>query len=205
MRLTADEMEAGHLRGWGGRPPTPTSIMDELLRPVEGSGQGLSSSQQLGRPSMVWVVVRGRGPWAVRGLEPTVLGPRVEMARWMDGECDGVGGAGGSLPPPASHLLPHPLLRYLCDKVVPGNRVTIMGIYSIKKFGLTASRGRDRVGVGIRSSYIRVLGIQVDTDGSGECALGRTPVVPPLGCRWASSWSPRVHLCPCALSRTAAG
>eukprot|EP00069_Balaena_mysticetus_P008747 bmy_01180T0 len=34
--------------------------------------------------------------------------------------------------------------RYLCDKVVPGNRVTIMGIYSIKKFGLTASRGRDR-------------------------------------------------------------
>lgn len=43
-----------------------------------------------------------------------------------------------------------------------------MGIYSIKRFGLTSSRGRDRVGVGIRSSYIRVLGIQVDTDGSGE-------------------------------------
>ncbi|OBS80260.1 hypothetical protein A6R68_21541 [Neotoma lepida] len=45
--------------------------------------------------------------------------------------------------------------RYLCDKVVPGNRVTIMGIYSIKKFGLNSSKGRDRVGVGIRSSYIR--------------------------------------------------
>ena len=80
-----------------------------------------------------------------------------------------------------------------------------MGIYSIKKFGLTASRGRDRVGVGIRSAYIRVLGIQVDTDGSSECALGRTPVVPPLGCWWASSRSPCLHLCPCALSRTAAG
>uniref|UniRef100_G1RW24 DNA replication licensing factor MCM5 n=1 Tax=Nomascus leucogenys TaxID=61853 RepID=G1RW24_NOMLE len=62
--------------------------------------------------------------------------------------------------------------RYLCDKVVPGNRVTIMGIYSIKKFGLTSSRGRDRVGVGIRSSYIRVLGIQVDTDGSGRSFAG---------------------------------
>uniref|UniRef100_A0A8C6BWQ5 DNA replication licensing factor MCM5 n=2 Tax=Boreoeutheria TaxID=1437010 RepID=A0A8C6BWQ5_MONMO len=62
--------------------------------------------------------------------------------------------------------------RYLCDKVVPGNRVTIMGIYSIKKFGLTASRGRDRVGVGIRSSYIRVLGIQVDTDGSSRSFAG---------------------------------
>lgn len=69
-------------------------------------------------------------------------------------------------------LPPCPPLRYLCDKVVPGNRVTIMGIYSIKKFGLTSSRGRDRVGVGIRSSYIRVLGIQVDTDGSSELALG---------------------------------
>lgn len=43
-----------------------------------------------------------------------------------------------------------------------------MGIYSIKKFGMNPSKGRDRVGVGIRSSYIRVLGIQVDTDGSGE-------------------------------------
>ncbi|XP_033722049.1 DNA replication licensing factor MCM5 [Tursiops truncatus] len=62
--------------------------------------------------------------------------------------------------------------RYLCDKVVPGNRVTIMGIYSIKKFGLTTSRGRDRVGVGIRSAYIRVLGIQVDTDGSSRSFAG---------------------------------
>lgn len=50
-----------------------------------------------------------------------------------------------------------------------------MGIYSIKKFGLTSSKGRDRVGVGIRSSYIRVLGIQVDTDGSGELALRPWP------------------------------
>lgn len=50
-----------------------------------------------------------------------------------------------------------------------------MGIYSIKKFGLTSNKGRDRVGVGIRSSYIRVLGIQVDTDGSGELALGPWP------------------------------
>lgn len=39
--------------------------------------------------------------------------------------------------------------RYLCDKVVFGNRVIIMGIYFIKKFGLIISRGCDRVGVGI--------------------------------------------------------
>lgn len=63
-------------------------------------------------------------------------------------------------------------LRYLCDKVVPGNRVTIMGIYSIKKSALIKNKGRDNVGVGIRSAYIRVVGIQVDTEGSGE------------GCSW---------------------
>lgn len=57
-----------------------------------------------------------------------------------------------------------------------------MGIYSIKKFGLNPSRGRDKVGVGIRSAYVRVLGIQVDTDGSGES--GSRPLL--------LSW--RVHL-----------
>ncbi|PIO16293.1 hypothetical protein AB205_0101130 [Aquarana catesbeiana] len=62
--------------------------------------------------------------------------------------------------------------RYLCDKVVPGNRVTIMGIYSIRKSGKTSNKGRDRVGVGIRSSYIRVVGIQVDTEGAGRSAAG---------------------------------
>lgn len=110
----------------------------------------------------------------------------------VDHECDRVGERVRDLPVPTRlsslFLLLPCSLRYLCDKVVPGNRVTIMGIYSIKKFGLTSSRGRDRVGVGIRSSYIRVLGIQVDTDGSGElalgswlcCTLGRAPVISPL-------------------------
>lgn len=67
------------------------------------------------------------------------------------------------------HLSP---LRYLCDKVVPGNRVTIMGIYSIKKSAQSKNKGRDNVGVGIRSAYIRVVGIQVDTEGSGEGYFG---------------------------------
>ncbi|XP_062458615.1 DNA replication licensing factor MCM5 [Pezoporus occidentalis] len=62
--------------------------------------------------------------------------------------------------------------RYLCDKVVPGNRVTVMGIYSIKKSALSKNKGRDNVGVGIRSAYIRVVGIQVDTEGSGHSIAG---------------------------------
>ncbi|KAL4658005.1 DNA replication licensing factor MCM5 [Arapaima gigas] len=65
--------------------------------------------------------------------------------------------------------------RYLCDRVVPGNRVTVMGIYSIKKTAQTKSQGRGReksAGVGIRSSYLRVVGIQVDTEGAGRGVSG---------------------------------
>lgn len=49
-----------------------------------------------------------------------------------------------------------------------------MGIYSIRKSGKTSAKGRDRVGVGIRSSYIRVVGIQVDTEGAGEIPFTAT-------------------------------
>ncbi|XP_037544407.1 DNA replication licensing factor mcm5-like [Nematolebias whitei] len=63
--------------------------------------------------------------------------------------------------------------RYLCDRVVPGNRVTIMGIYSIKKVAAAKAKGREKgVGVGIRASYLRVVGIQVDTEGAGRGATG---------------------------------
>lgn len=61
------------------------------------------------------------------------------------------------------------LLRYLCDRVVPGNRVTIMGIYSIKKVAAAKAKAKERnAGVGLRSSYLRVVGIQVDTEGAGN-------------------------------------
>ncbi|XP_030815776.1 DNA replication licensing factor MCM5 [Camarhynchus parvulus] len=62
--------------------------------------------------------------------------------------------------------------RYLCDKVVPGNRVTIMGIYSIKKSAQSKNKSHYNVGVGIRSAYIRVVGIQVDMEGSGHSFSG---------------------------------
>uniref|UniRef100_A0A665UNN9 DNA replication licensing factor MCM5 n=1 Tax=Echeneis naucrates TaxID=173247 RepID=A0A665UNN9_ECHNA len=63
--------------------------------------------------------------------------------------------------------------RYLCDRVVPGNRVTIMGIYSIKKMAAAKAKGKEKgIGVGIRASYLRVVGIQVDTEGAGRGATG---------------------------------
>lgn len=54
--------------------------------------------------------------------------------------------------------------RYLCDRVVPGNRVLILGIYSIKKVSKAGgkSAGREKALVGVRAPYIRVLGISVD-------------------------------------------
>jgi len=60
--------------------------------------------------------------------------------------------------------------RYLCEKVVPGNRVTVIGIYSIKK---TSSGKKDNQreqggSVGTRKPYIRVIGIEVETAGPGR-------------------------------------
>ncbi|XP_005104462.1 DNA replication licensing factor mcm5-A [Aplysia californica] len=61
--------------------------------------------------------------------------------------------------------------RYLCDRVVPGNRVTIMGIYSIKKTAKPSKRNtRDKVNVGIRQPYFRIVGVKVNTEGTGRSA-----------------------------------
>jgi len=55
--------------------------------------------------------------------------------------------------------------RSLCEKVVPGNRVTVVGIYSIKKIGGKAKRGDKTTGVGLRAPYMRVLGISSSDTG----------------------------------------
>lgn len=58
--------------------------------------------------------------------------------------------------------------RSLCERVVPGNRVLIQGIYSIRKVGKPSRRdGREKAAVGVRSPYMRVVGITVDTMGAG--------------------------------------
>lgn len=65
--------------------------------------------------------------------------------------------------------------RYLTDRVTPGNKVTITGIYSIKlAFRSGKSAGNDRPNSGIRMPYLRVLGINVETSGLGrtaQCAI----------------------------------
>ncbi|XP_054012058.1 DNA replication licensing factor Mcm5-like [Hylaeus anthracinus] len=60
--------------------------------------------------------------------------------------------------------------RYLCDRIVPGNRVLILGIYSIKKVTKAATRNaaKDKTLVGVRAPYIRVIGISVDGEDTGS-------------------------------------
>ncbi|UYV70447.1 MCM5 [Cordylochernes scorpioides] len=59
--------------------------------------------------------------------------------------------------------------RYLCERAVPGNRISVTGVYSIKKGSSKPKRGApEKAGAGIRAPYLRVLGIQLEMDGSGR-------------------------------------
>uniref|UniRef100_A0A914HME9 DNA replication licensing factor MCM5 n=1 Tax=Globodera rostochiensis TaxID=31243 RepID=A0A914HME9_GLORO len=61
--------------------------------------------------------------------------------------------------------------RYLTDKVSPGNRITVTGIYSIKRITGGKKSGKDdaKAGMsGIRTPYIRAVGIQVQMTGLGR-------------------------------------
>lgn len=62
--------------------------------------------------------------------------------------------------------------RHLCDKFVPGNRVTLFGIFSIIKVGKStynsAKGAESNVKVGLRSSYLQVVGYKIETTGPGH-------------------------------------
>jgi len=62
------------------------------------------------------------------------------------------------------------LERSLVEKAVPGNRVSIIGVYCIRKQGNVGKKGSQRGAVGVRDPYIRVLGIEVMTDGPGRAS-----------------------------------
>ena len=61
--------------------------------------------------------------------------------------------------------------RFLVDRVVPGNRITILGIYSIKKASAsTSNKKSDKGSAGVRAPYLRVIGIEVETEGAGRAS-----------------------------------
>lgn len=59
--------------------------------------------------------------------------------------------------------------RSLVERAVPGNRVTVMGVYSIRKMA-KMGRGAEKGAVGVKMPYLRVVGLQVETEGSGRAA-----------------------------------
>ncbi len=59
--------------------------------------------------------------------------------------------------------------RYMCDRVVPGTRVTALGIYTIHSG--QAKRRDTGAAVAVRQPYVRVLGLRVDVEGSGRSQL----------------------------------
>jgi DNA replication licensing factor MCM5 len=59
--------------------------------------------------------------------------------------------------------------RYLTDRVTPGNRVSISGVFSIKKMFVKGSKaGDDKTTSLIRTPYLRVLGIEIQNTGHGR-------------------------------------
>ncbi|KAF8778211.1 DNA replication licensing factor mcm5 like protein [Argiope bruennichi] len=58
--------------------------------------------------------------------------------------------------------------RNLCERVVPGNRVTVLGIYSIKKISQPKRGPSEKSNIGIRNPYVRVVGISMMTEGAGR-------------------------------------
>ncbi|XP_050297496.1 DNA replication licensing factor Mcm5 [Anthonomus grandis grandis] len=109
---------------------------------------------------------------------------------------------------PQGEIPRHMLLycdRYLCDKVVPGNRVFILGIYSIKKVTKPSRReGKEKAITGVRSAYMRVVGLQLDTEGAGAPGCGivtseeedlfrRMAAMPNIYERLANSVAPSIY------------
>ena len=63
--------------------------------------------------------------------------------------------------------------RYLVDRVSPGTRISVMGVSS-----LISTKGNQRLGstaTPVKQPYIRVLGISIETDGSGRVGTNYTP------------------------------
>ncbi|KAK9694351.1 MCM AAA-lid domain [Popillia japonica] len=79
--------------------------------------------------------------------------------------------------------------RYLCERVVPGNRVSILGIFCIKKVSKpTKQEGKEKAITGVRAPYMRVVGIQLDSEGLGTTSISAiTPEEEDLFRRMATS------------------
>ncbi|CAF0980210.1 unnamed protein product [Rotaria sp. Silwood1] len=59
--------------------------------------------------------------------------------------------------------------RNLVDRAMPGNKITLVGIYCIKRnVSMSKMQGKEKLNIGTRQPYVRVLGIRIDTNGIGR-------------------------------------
>jgi DNA replication licensing factor MCM5 len=65
--------------------------------------------------------------------------------------------------------------RHLVDKVPPGTRVSVMGISMVFNSGSKNQGGGGGSQVAVRTPYLRVVGIQIDTEGAGRAGTTFTP------------------------------
>ena len=63
--------------------------------------------------------------------------------------------------------------RSLVDVAVPGNRVSVIGIYSIRKMA-KLGRGKEKGAVGVKMPYLRVVGLTIETEGAGRASGNMT-------------------------------
>ncbi|XP_022664680.1 DNA replication licensing factor mcm5-A-like [Varroa jacobsoni] len=54
--------------------------------------------------------------------------------------------------------------RSLCERVVPGNRITAIGIYSLRSGSGAKREGGNEKNVGLRFPYLRVVGLLIDSE-----------------------------------------
>ncbi|KAG7298070.1 minichromosome maintenance protein 5 [Plutella xylostella] len=92
--------------------------------------------------------------------------------------------------------------RVLCERAAPGARVLVLGIYSIKKIAKIGREGRDKGSVGVRSSYLRAVGLTAEEGMTGgskpftseeEEQFRRLAAAPDVYDRIAKSIAPSVY------------
>ncbi|KAJ9371083.1 hypothetical protein DTO282F9_7584 [Paecilomyces variotii] len=121
---------------------------------VEGGFSGLTLPRQCGRPKQP-----GDQPGQACPLDPYVV--VHEKSQFIDQQVLKLQEAPDQVP--VGELPRHILVsadRYLANRVVPGSRCTVMGVFSIYQ----AKGGRSNAAVAIRNPYVRAVGISSDVD-----------------------------------------
>ncbi|KAJ5381939.1 DNA replication licensing factor mcm5 [Penicillium cataractarum] len=121
---------------------------------VDGGFSGLSLPRQCGRAK-----VPGDQPDEKCPLDPYVV--HHEKCQFVDQQVLKLQEAPDQVP--VGELPRHVLIsadRYLANRVVPGSRCTVMGIFSIYQ----AKGGKKEAAVAIRNPYLRAVGINTDVD-----------------------------------------